>query len=315
MGFNYEQVCYLTVVTVTGQTEINISNNSISIYSISIMNQVNVDNKVVILSGGAGGLGRSLADLVLTRGGHVYVCDIDKDSVVSVIETMTQKHKDGKISGCELDVRSEDNWKDAWKKCVDTLGQPDILVNIAGIKGEQDWEKMYDINVKGVHHGINTARKNMSKESGGKGGVVVNVSSTCGVTCHGDMYATPAYTASKHTVTALTRTFGHKFWQERTGVSIVAVAPYYIDTPFLGSWQDWTEDAEAQEVLKQSAQGKKFLEPDEAALKIFNVFNSQSGSVWLVRPGMMPPFNVPDYKLPQPKFQPSTFSIQPKLLQ
>ena len=54
--------------------------------------------------------------------------------------------------------------------------------------------------------------------------------------------------------------FKHKFWQERTGVSIVAVAPYYIDTPFLGSWQDWTEDAEAQEVLKQSAQGKKFLE-------------------------------------------------------
>ena len=70
---------------------------------------------MVILSGGAGGLGRSLADLVLTRRGHVYVCDIDKDSVVSVIEAMTKKHKDGKISGCELDVRSEDNWKDAWK--------------------------------------------------------------------------------------------------------------------------------------------------------------------------------------------------------
>lgn len=34
-----------------------------------------------------------------------------------------------------------------FQKCVDTLGQPDILVNIAGIKGEQDWEKMYDINV------------------------------------------------------------------------------------------------------------------------------------------------------------------------
>ena len=41
--------------------------------------------------------------------------------------------------------------------------------------------------------------------------------------------------------------------------------------------------------------------PDEAALKIFNIFNSQSGSVWLIRPGMMPPFNIPDYRLPQPK--------------
>ena len=110
--------------------------------------------------------------------------------------------------------------------------------------------------------------------------MVVSVSSTCGVTCQGDMYATPAYTASKHAVTAMTRTFGvsenfreentlyfviiilcqHKFWFERTGVSVVAVAPYYIDTPFLGSWADWTPDTSAQEVLSQSAQGKKFLE-------------------------------------------------------
>jgi len=69
----------------------------------------------------------------------------------------------------------------------------------------------------------------------------------------------------------------------------------------MGTWEDWTPDTGAQEVLKQSAQGKRFLTPDEAALKIFNVFKSQSGSVWLLRPGMMPPFNVPDYRLPQPK--------------
>ena len=88
------------------------------------------------------------------------------------------------------------------------MGCPDILVNIAGVKGEDDWEAVYDINVKGVHHGVATGLRHMSREEGGQGGVVVNVSSTCGVTCHGDMYATPAYTASKHAVTALTRTYG-----------------------------------------------------------------------------------------------------------
>ena len=92
--------------------------------------------------------------------------------------------------------------------CVESVGTPDIVVNIAGVKGEDDWEAVYDINVKGVHHGVSTSMKKMSRDQGGAGGVVVNVSSTCGVTCVGDMFATPAYTASKHAVTALTRTYG-----------------------------------------------------------------------------------------------------------
>ena len=46
-------------------------------------------------------------------------------------------------------------------------------------------------------------------------------------------------------------------------MSVVAVAPYYIDTPFLGSWADWTPDTTAQEVLSQSAEGKKFLEYED----------------------------------------------------
>ena len=51
----------------------------------------------------------------------------------------------------------------------------------------------------------------------------------------------------------------NKFWWERTGVAVVAVAPYYIDTPFLGDWADWTPDLQAQQELSKSAEGKKRL--------------------------------------------------------
>jgi len=265
------------------------------------MNQVQISGKVVFLTGGAGGLGRALADLVLTRGGNVFLCDTNEDELEKVKDTLKKKHTERTIGVCPLDVRKKDDWENAWKTCENNVGTPAVVVNIAGIKGEQNWDELYDINLKGVHLGIETALNHLSKEKGGPGGIVINISSTCGVTCHGDMYATPAYTASKHAVTALTRTFGHKFWLDRTGVSVAAVAPYYIATPFLGDWADWTADPEAQVVLKRSAEGKSFLNPDEAALKIFNIFNCQSGSVWLLRPGMMPPFNIPDYRLPQPK--------------
>lgn len=265
------------------------------------MNQVHVTDKVVLMTGGAGGLARALADLVLTRGGDVFLCDTNEEELNRVKETLEKKHMDRKVGVSSLDVRKKSDWENAWKSCENNVGVPAVVVNIAGIKGEQNWEDVYDINLKGVHLGIETTVSNLSKEKGGPGGIIINISSTCGVTCQGDMFATPAYVASKHAVTALTRTFGHKFWFEKTGVSVAAVAPYYIATPFLGDWADWTEDPRAQMELKKSAEGKNFLNPDEAALKVFNIFNSQSGSVWLIRPGMMPPFNIPDYRLPQPK--------------
>ena len=69
-------------------------------------------------------------------------------------------------------------------------------MNIAGVKGEQDWEAVYDVNLvkipfpsksvlaqKGVHLGLEIAWARMSKENGGKGGRVISVSSTRGVTC------------------------------------------------------------------------------------------------------------------------------------
>jgi len=265
------------------------------------MNQLDVSDKVAFIAGGGGGLGAALGSLLITRGAAVFLTDSKSEGLEKNMVALKSEHPAARLGSALLDVRDTTEWERGWEACSEELGTPTIIINVAGVKGEEGWQITYDVNVKGVHNGIVTSHKYLSRECGGPGGVVLNVSSTCGVTCNGDMFATPAYTASKHAVTALTRTFGHKFWHMRTGVSVVGVAPYYIDTPFLGEWQDWTPHPEAQQELANSAKGKKFLSPGEAALKIFNTLRSESGSIWLVRPGMFPPFNVPDYRLPQPK--------------
>ena len=82
-----------------------------------------------------------------------------------------------------LDVSSPNNFLDALDFCVDNFGSVDIIVNNAGINGENNWESMLDVNLKGVVNGTNLGIKYMGKtgrmnpDGTRKGGVVVNVSS------------------------------------------------------------------------------------------------------------------------------------------
>jgi len=83
---------------------------------------------------------------------------------------------------------------------------------------------------------------------------------------------------------------------------VIAVAPYFIETALNeDGFSKWSEDSEAVDIIRKNFEGKEMMSPDEAALKLINVLNSRNGSVWLIKPKQMQPFNVPDYVLPKTK--------------
>jgi hypothetical protein len=53
----------------------------------------------------------------------------------------------GRVGVSELDVRSGESWGEAWSACERAMGVPSVLINIAGLRGEQDWDTLYDVNV------------------------------------------------------------------------------------------------------------------------------------------------------------------------
>ena len=67
-------------------------------------------------------MGKSLSDLILTRGGHVFICDVSEEDVNRVQENLKSKHQDKRIEGCVLDVRSQVQWQNAWKVNFRDLG-------------------------------------------------------------------------------------------------------------------------------------------------------------------------------------------------
>ena len=117
------------------------------------MNTFKLEEKSAIILGGLGGYSIAIAQLILKRGGRVLLADLkepqDAKSILSCQFEEAQESK--RVIYVKCDVRSEKEIENAFKVAHKDLVSPDnsvdILINGAGIVGEQQWEKLYDINI------------------------------------------------------------------------------------------------------------------------------------------------------------------------
>ena len=173
-----------------------------------------------------------------------------------------------------LDVTSESEWQNAVNTAIERYGGLDILVNNAGIfnrafiheQTEEDWDRVMDINSKGVFLGTKTAIPAM-REAGG--GSIVNISSVAGLI--GSMAST-SYNASKGAVRLLTKSTAIQYAKE--GIRCNSVHPGPIETPMLDLVYT-SDEARAQRQdqipigrlgnMDDVAKGVLFLASDEAS--------------------------------------------------
>jgi 3alpha(or 20beta)-hydroxysteroid dehydrogenase len=161
-------------------------------------------DKVVLVTGGARGVGAATARSFAERGAMALISDVDERAGEALVAELGQ-------SGCRarffaLDVTSEEGWRDVGRAIADELGALHVLVNNAGVIARRsvteatlhDWHRVMDVNVTGAFLGIRQMAP-LIRDSGG--GAIVNVSSTAGLIAHIDA----AYTASKWALRGLTK--------------------------------------------------------------------------------------------------------------
>src|SRR5690349_16505622 len=164
-------------------------------------------NKVVLISGGARGMGAAEARLFAREGAKIVVADVleaEGKAVQAEIEGAG-----GQAVFTRLDVTREDEWKRAVDLASGRFGALNVLVNNAGIGGaskveettEQAWDTVMDVNAKGVFLGTKAAIPAMRRAGGGS---IINISSQLGLVGMDD--SSPQYTASKGAVRLLTKT-------------------------------------------------------------------------------------------------------------
>jgi NAD(P)-dependent dehydrogenase (short-subunit alcohol dehydrogenase family) len=178
-----------------------------------------LSGKVAIVTGGASGMGRSEATIFAREGARVMVADILDNEGEALAKSLGDAARFRK-----LDVTSESAWEALVAATEREFGKVDILVNNAGISGTytsdltstEAWDRVLDINAKGVFLGMKHAYPAMKRAGGG---AIVNISSISGFA--GQLGVHMAYNASKGAVRIMTKTAAVQWARDNIRVNSV----------------------------------------------------------------------------------------------
>ena len=208
--------------------------------------QINrLDGKVAIITGAGSGIGRTTALLFAKEGAKLVIADIDVPAGEETLRMI--EDAGGKAQFIKTDVSVVADIKNMIKNAVDIYGRLDILYNNAGIVGkveptheasESCFNKIIDINLKGVFLGMKYGIAEMLKTGGGS---IINTASAAGLV---GFQGLAAYSASKGGVVQLTKTAALEYATQN--IRINCVCPGVIWTPMVEGITGDDEEAKAQ---------------------------------------------------------------------
>jgi NAD(P)-dependent dehydrogenase (short-subunit alcohol dehydrogenase family) len=224
--------------------------------------------RIVLVTGGATGIGAAVGRLCAARGDSVVVADVDESAGRRTAE---------QLGGLFVatDVSDPEASRAAVAAAEQHYGRLDLAVLNAGIgvlEGPveatpvEDYRRMTGVNVDGVFFGLQAAVPALIRAGGG---AVVATASLAGLVA---TPSTPVYSLTKHAVVGLVRSAGAQL--AGRGITLAAVAPGFADTAIIAS-----------ELEKFRAVDFPLLTPDDVAAVVLQAADGPAGAVWPIQPG------------------------------
>lgn len=223
-------------------------------------------NKVAVITGGASGIGKAIAEVFASQGAQVCVVDLNESAAKETAQSLSDQRLLAKGFACNVTHQKE--VQSTFASIESQFKKIDILVNSAGVAhigklgttSEEDFDKIFQVNVKGVYNCMQGAINVMSKQ---KSGVILNVASIAATVGIPDRFA---YSMSKGAVVTMTLSTAKDYIKE--GIRCNCISPARVHTPFVDGFLAKNypgRESEMFEKLSQTQPIGRMAKPIEVA--------------------------------------------------
>ncbi|MEQ8396018.1 glucose 1-dehydrogenase [Thalassobaculum sp.] len=247
-----------------------------------------LDDKVAIITGAAGGIGAAAARMFAAEGAKVMLVDLDSDRLSALVRSIGEDKADHAV----VNVADADEVKGCIARTVERFGGVDVALLNAGIEGkvariqdqgDDDFDKVIAVNVRGVWLGLKYTMPEMAKRGGGS---IVITASTAGIRA---VPGISPYICSKHAVIGLMRSGAMEGAPSKIRVNTVNPSP--IETAMIHRLEDsYNPDRGNRQPMAESTPLRRYGQPEEVArMMLFLASDDGSfctGGVYMVDGGV-----------------------------
>lgn len=235
-----------------------------------------LDNKIAVITGSGSGIGKAVALLFAKQGATVHLIDLNEEAISGTTDEI--KTLNGVAVPQICDVTSQQQVKEVFQQ----IGKVDILVNSAGVShvgnvestGEADFDRLYNVNVKGVYNCLQAAVTSMKQN---KSGVILSLASIANNVGLADRFA---YSMTKGAVYAMTLSVARDYIGE--GIRCNCISPARVHTPFVDGFLKKNYPGQEEEMFEKLSKSQpigRMAKPEEIAHLILYLCSDEASFI------------------------------------
>lgn len=244
------------------------------------MQTIQLNSKTAIVTGGGSGIGKSICEVFAQHGATVYILERNQEAAQETKTTIEQAGGKASIVACDVSIQTQ--VASAIEKVHQESGKVDILVNNAGVAHvgnventtEEDLDRIYQINIKGIYHCLHAVIPIMKQQGGG---VILNLASVAATLGIADRFA---YSMSKGAVLSMTLSVAKDYLAHH--IRCNCISPGRVHTPFVDGFLQKNYPGREQEMFEKLSKTQpigRMGKPEEIALLALYLCSDAAGFI------------------------------------